>query len=312
MVMINTFSQQQDGLVQGVYRLDSTQRVFRGGIEVTEATLSDGSGQVRCEAWAANLCQRQHIGQLFRCDLQIRYTGGGRRLTSLVQAKPVFRLQLHQLDELFGSSFPRTQNLAQLQQLISDCAQKPMQQFLFEVFSRVNLARRFLTLPASRDYHHDYPGGLAEHSIETARLALSSLLNPTPEERALTLAAALLHDIGKIRTHQADGAFTPTGRVLRHEQLTLEILAEPLSKLDGNWPTGAMALRYLLTHSPDKKKRPLLPIAMTVQYADRMSASQSAKRKASREQPAHHAFVSPKSSGPKTWFWRSWERKPPQ
>lgn len=66
----------------------------------------------------------------------------------------------------------------------------------------------FFEAPASMGYHHAYSGGLLEHSVQTADLALA--LEEIYEEDVnisedLIISGALLHDVGKMNCYNFDG-----------------------------------------------------------------------------------------------------------
>jgi putative nucleotidyltransferase with HDIG domain len=304
MVMIAELPLENPTLIRGTYRLQKTIRVEMNGAKRVDALLVDNNGTLRCEDWAPQYADAEFTHRLFECTLWVGPRHGGRRYARYTRAEPVQCLGLDALKRIAESHFPIPETVLQLSKLLGECIHLSITHFMEAVFTQPELAVPFFLLPASLDYHHDYPGGLAEHSIETARIAISAFPGTSVEEQALTMAAALLHDIGKVKTLTEQGQRTTEGRVMRHEHLTLELLAEPLKVLARLWPDGATALRYLLTYAPEQISRPLLPCAMAVTYADRMSASLSARRKALAQHPARHNFVSPTSKGPKSWFWK--------
>ena len=109
---------------------------------------------------------------------------------------------------------------------------------------------RYLQCPASLNHHHNYPGGLLEHSVEMA-WDISGILDLSPLERDIAVVGALLHDIGKIRTMTPDGTRTAIGRLVDHSQLTLEICADVLRELELSSPHIANMLRHSWTcYSP--------------------------------------------------------------
>jgi 3'-5' exoribonuclease len=75
--------------------------------------------------------------------------------------------------------------------------------------------------------HHAYLGGLLEHTVAVATLALELCTLHPRLDRDLLLAAALLHDIGKTRefTYGAEIARGEEGRMLGHVELGLRLLA---------------------------------------------------------------------------------------
>jgi 3'-5' exoribonuclease len=89
------------------------------------------------------------------------------------------------------------------------------------------------SLPAS-ETHHSYAGGLLEHTIGVATLAReTSQLHPRLRADLL-LAAALLHDVGRVRELRGAPTFRPTeeGRLLGHVHLGLRLIEEHSTELD--------------------------------------------------------------------------------
>jgi 3'-5' exoribonuclease len=80
---------------------------------------------------------------------------------------------------------------------------------------------------ASTAGHHAYLGGLLEHTVAVASLALEVCTLHPRLDRDLLLAAALLHDLGRTRefTYGAEIARSEEGRLLGHIELTLRLLA---------------------------------------------------------------------------------------
>lgn len=168
-----------------------------------------------------------------------------------------------------------------------------------------NTRERFFTWQASRFHHHSYPGGLAEHSVEVARRVADDPLNFDRLERWVGSVAGLLHDIGKIRTMRADGSRPPGDLPIDHETLTLSVLSHPLEWLDQVASEVAQMLRYVLTWSPERASRSLLPVAMAVRESDRVSAALNARKLAFDQLPDWRQWASLDVPGPKTQFWRA-------
>ncbi|CAO1659163.1 TraI domain-containing protein [Halomonas sp. NYA30] len=87
-----------------------------------------------------------------------------------------------------------------VQSLQSEC----LRAFLTRVLERKDRLEAFLNAPASVNYHHAYPGGLLEHSLNVANNAVAMLrLNEPSMSRLMQetcFVAGLLHDIGKTYT----------------------------------------------------------------------------------------------------------------
>ena len=187
---------------------------------------------------------------------------------------------------------------------LEGCPYQMLQDFVRRVLGRADIGTAFFSLPASRNHHHCQPGGLAEHSLDVAERTYRSTAGFEEHERWLAAVCGLLHDIGKVRTYTSVGDLTSLGRLISHEILTFEVLADALSILQRQWSDGAIAVRYILewTISP-RSKRPLLPVAMAVKSADCMSAAMSSRSLAFEGHPDWHQFATHSIAGPTNRFW---------
>lgn len=146
-----------------------------------------------------------------------------------------------------------------------------VRQFLLRVFSDPMIGPAFLDRPASIAHHHAYPGGLFVHSVQVAWRLFREPVGT--DEKALLVAAGLLHDVGKVRCYSPAGWRTELGCQVDHDALTLEVLAPYLQGLDAAWPQGAARLRHLLTWRPSREQpRPADPLVELLRSADRLGA----------------------------------------
>ena len=91
------------------------------------------------------------------------------------------------------------------------------------------------TLPAAgADGHHGYAGGLLEHTVGVATLCRETAQLHQRLRADLLLAAALLHDVGRVRELGRGPAFRPTreGALLGHVQLGIRLVDEHAEALD--------------------------------------------------------------------------------
>ena len=83
-------------------------------------------------------------------------------------------------------------------------------------------------LPATVDAHHSYAGGLLEHTVGVATLCRETAQLHQRLRHDLLLAAALVHDAGRVRELGRGPVFRPTdeGRLLGHVHLGLRLIEE--------------------------------------------------------------------------------------
>lgn len=87
----------------------------------------------------------------------------------------------------------------------------------------------FYEKPAAKKRHHDYAGGLAEHTLETTKIAVAMVdaQKSFNLDRDLVIAGALLHDIGKALSFEEKGigfAARPEYDLIGHIPLGITLL----------------------------------------------------------------------------------------
>lgn len=123
---------------------------------------------------------------------------------------------------------------------------------LREVVQRVlfeqPVAKEFRRAPCTRGGHHAYLGGLVEHTVAVGTL-VSDVCQLHPKlDSDLLMAAALVHDVGKVRefSYGADFEVTEEGRLLGHLAIGAEIVGAAASELPGE--RRAALLHCVLSH----------------------------------------------------------------
>ena len=105
------------------------------------------------------------------------------------------------------------------------------------------------SLPAAgADGHHGYAGGLLEHTVGVATLARETAQHHPRLRADLLLAAALLHDVGRVRELGRGPSFRPTpeGAILGHVQLGVRLVDERAGALAAT--VRAELLHAIATH----------------------------------------------------------------
>jgi 3'-5' exoribonuclease len=103
--------------------------------------------------------------------------------------------------------------------------------FLGDATFRAELRRA----PCTRSGHHAYLGGLLEHTVAVATLALETCaLHPRLNSDVL-ISAALLHDVGKLREFElgAEIGLSDEGSLVGHVVLGQQLIVERAARLDG-------------------------------------------------------------------------------
>ena len=104
-----------------------------------------------------------------------------------------------------------------------------------------------MTIPAAKSMHHDYIGGLLEHSCEVLETA-KKLSEIYPCHNELLYAAAIIHDIAKIKEFDQGplglvGDYTSRGKLIGHVTLGMSYIESICQQLNINGE-----IKYLLQH----------------------------------------------------------------
>ena len=113
-------------------------------------------------------------------------------------------------------------NAAEIQKVVASIGNNDLR-----LFVACCLDHRFYECPAAIRRHHEYLGGLCEHSLETVRIALNLVetMPRTEINRDMVIAGAVLHDIGKIFCFDKVGyGYVPNDTYNLIEHITMGIM----------------------------------------------------------------------------------------
>jgi 3'-5' exoribonuclease len=178
-------------------------------------TLADRSGnQVPCVFWG-----RDSSPPATGCVVRFRATARAFRETLSLT------LTLCERDEGVdaGGFLPRLPphrqiDPAELDTLIAEITDEPLRQLVETCFAN-GVREQFAVHPAAMKRHGAVIGGLLAHTVKVTRIALSLAdVTVCPIDRSMMIAAALLHDIGKLDEQSPTPGEEPTedGRLLGH------------------------------------------------------------------------------------------------
>ncbi|KPK65734.1 MAG: hypothetical protein AMK73_02140 [Planctomycetes bacterium SM23_32] len=95
-----------------------------------------------------------------------------------------------------------------------------LKRLMAEFHDNEAFAAQFKESPAASHHHHNYRGGLIEHTLQVWQLADAlSRAHGGPFDRELLLCAVALHDVGKVKSYRLVGGVserTDVGELLEH------------------------------------------------------------------------------------------------
>ncbi|MEM4663084.1 MAG: HD domain-containing protein [Candidatus Diapherotrites archaeon] len=132
--------------------------------------------------------------------------------------------------------------------------------------------------PAAIEIHHNWIGGLLEHTLEVVEICKKVHELYPNMEKDLLVAGALLHDIGKLEEIEVTSRIkgTTKGQLLGHLVLGANIVAKKCDEVMLDEMTKNKLLHIIISHHGKLEygspKEPMFPEALAVYYADELSS----------------------------------------
>jgi 3'-5' exoribonuclease len=244
----------EERVVEGVYAVARKQRLrTKGGAPYLALELVDPSGRIDARVWHdvelldARFAEGDAVRVLGRVEkFRDRLQVDVRTLEAAPEADPAeFAPALRRdADELDGF----------LEFLAGEIAHPGLGVVVGRFLADDVLRRSLRRLPAA-ETHHSYAGGLLEHTVGVATICReTSQLHPRLRSDLL-LAAALLHDVGRVSELTVGPTFRPTdeGRLLGHVHLGLRMVEERATTLEAD--ARAELLHAIACHHDSRAAR---------------------------------------------------------
>ncbi len=285
---VATLREQQE--VEGVYACTRKERrISRAGTPYLTLELADRTGTIAARAFrdADLLAGRFERGELvrvrgrverFRAELQIALQAIASAPAGHADAGRFLPVAYRDLDELEGF----LEHLAR--ELYDPALAALLERLLGDERLRAEIRRAPCGIPSGSPQagggsprgpsHHAYLGGLLEHTVAVATMALELCTLHPRLDRDLLLCAALVHDLGKTRefTYGAEIAPSAEGRLLGHVELGLRVITAHLPPALGDARRLALEHCVMLHHGPEGGQRFASPEALALYRVNALDA----------------------------------------
>ena len=224
----------EDRTVDGVFAVARKRRLTtRNGKAYLALELVDASGRIEGRVWddVELLDRRFDEGDAVRVLARVERFGGRLQLQvrtvepSDADPAALAPAMRRDADELDGF----------LEFLAAELAHPGLASVVSGVLAEEEIREGMRRLPAAgADGHHGYAGGLLEHTVGVATLCRETVQLHPRLRGDLLLAAALLHDVGRVRELGGGPVFRPTpeGALLGHVQLGVRLVDERAGALE--------------------------------------------------------------------------------
>jgi len=263
-------------------------RNTREGKPYLRLELGDRSGTIEARMWdqfeaAAKDVNRDDFVKV-HARVEIYRNKPQLSLQQLRRAKPE---EVDLADFLPHTSADVEKLYAQLSESAGSIANPWLKRLVNGIISDPGIAARYKRAPAAKVMHHAYLGGLLEHVVGLCDLAKRVAAHYPELDLDLLLAAAILHDVGKLDELCYDRAigYTTEGQLLGHIVMELETVTKAMDAIEG-FPANLKTVvqHMLISHHGQYEfgspKLPMIREAMVFHYLDDLDSKLAAVRAA--------------------------------
>ncbi len=255
--------------------------VTKNGKSYDNVILQDKTGTIDAKIWDPN---NPGIADFDACDY-IEVYGDVTSFNGALQVN-VKRVRLCQEGEYNEAEYMPVSKknieemYAELLKIIGSIENTYLKQLLEAFFVKdAEFAKAFKKSSAAKTVHHGFIGGLLEHTLSVTKLCDYYCSTYPILKRDLLLAAAMCHDMGKVREISAFPVndYTDEGQFLGHIVMGSEMIAEKVREIPNFPPMLAMELKHcILAHHGELEfgspKKPAIVEAVALSFADNTDA----------------------------------------
>ena len=266
-------------------------KTSRNGSQYIDMELADKSGTLSAKMWNTT----SEMFDVFVVDDFIAVRGyvqdfkGQKQLIidSVIWQDPA---EIDIADFLPQSTRDIDMMLAETEQFADGISHPKLHELVRAILSDERIRKGFRTAPAAVRYHHAWIGGLLEHTLGVCQLA-AFIIEQHPELDAdLLIAAAILHDIGKIDefTYERSFRYSDQGGLIGHTAIAVSMIEKKAREIDG-FPgelLGVLLHLVLSHHGAHEFGAPILPVtaeAVALHHCDNIDAKLNAFARIVRE-----------------------------
>lgn len=258
--------------VKGLFRAKNPSlRKTRAGKPFWSLSLADISGSIAAVIWTPPADSIHQIDEgeiMFVSGASSSYNNNLQvNVQKLIKLDAETLLEVDENDFIVPSRINADNLLIELIKLSeNEFTHSGWKNLILPMLEDENLAKSLKSCPAAKQMHHDYCGGLLEHTLSVFKIC-QSMADHYGEmiDRQALLAGALLHDIGKIREFCAGMGidYTDEGRLMGHIFLGMEII-QPFLLKSGLEPPLQEHLKHLILshHGLQEYGSPCVPQTM--------------------------------------------------
>jgi 3'-5' exoribonuclease len=246
--------------------------------------LCDKTGQLNGRVWQASEAMYKALPKPGFIRVQGRSEVYQNSLQIVVNNISVIDTSKVNLDDFLARTDKDVDRMfADVRRIVGAVKNRQLKAIADEFLADERLMKKFCSCPGGMSMHHDYIGGLLEHTWNMLRVA-SAILPLYPDVQAdLVLTGIFIHDMGKTEelTYDTTFSYTDSGQLIGHITKTVLILHKKAGTLAGKGvqidgavldSLGHIILSHHGEYEFGSPKLPATPEAFMVYYIDDLDA----------------------------------------
>ena len=268
--------------VSDIYLIKSrTSAVTKTGKDYWNVVLQDKTGAVDAKVWDLGSAGIEEFEAKEYVDIVGTVTVfNGALQVKIERARVAREGEYEPADYLPVSKYNIDEMMAELVAMIEKTKNQYLKQLLRSFFVEdAEFISKFRFSSAAKSVHHSFVGGLLEHTLSVAKNCEYFADHYEMLNRDLLVAAAICHDIGKVREFvpYPENDYSDEGNLLGHIIIGAEMVGERIAKIPGFPVNLANELRHcILAHHGELEfgspKKPAIIEAVALSFADNLDA----------------------------------------
>ncbi|MCR5507203.1 MAG: HD domain-containing protein [Lachnospiraceae bacterium] len=255
--------------------------VTKNGKPYENVILQDKTGTIDAKIWDVNSAGIEDFDVLDYCLVGGGVTSfNGQLQLSIKRIRKVSEGEYDPADYLPVSSYDIDEMFEELTRFINGLKSEYLKKLCMAFFiDDKEFAAKFKKSSAAKSVHHGFVGGLLEHTLSVVKLCDFYTKRYPMLKRDLLLAAAMLHDIGKVKEISPfpENDYTDDGQLLGHIVMGAEMVGEKIRAIPGFPHKLEAEIKHcILAHHGEYEfgspKKPALMEALALNLADNTDA----------------------------------------
>lgn len=240
-------------------------------------------GRIFPDNYVKDIINTINIGKIYRILGNVNeFPHGSGRFNIIVNEFKQLSEEEYDINDFIKISDTNQEELkSEIKITIKEIKNENLKKLLNSFFDDKEFTEEFYSSPSAIIHHHNYIGGLLEHTAEVLKICKTTAEIFPELNKDLLYTGAILHDVGKIRIYDYDMVrikHNTIGKLLDHLFISTDMVKEKMHEIEMPKELEIEVLHLILSHHGKvingwgSPVNPQTPEAVTLHYADNLDA----------------------------------------